>query len=197
MATDEKKKVSFYTPVFRASFVSLAKPRPPKSGNGDPKYSVNVTLPKDDPFWKKLDRQIEACAVAKFGRVPKKLKRTRKDGDVEEIAEWKGCYSIPATSVDRPGVVRRGPDGELEEIIDKAELYSGAWYRAEVRCFAYDVEGKGVSLGLQNIMKVRDDEPFSGRQKASDAFADYLDDDDEIPNGTGAASQDEDDDPLS
>lgn len=189
---EEKKKGTFMSPVFRGSFVTLAKPRAPKTGDGKPKYGINIVLPKDHAFWARLDREIEKCALAKWGKIPKKLKTTRKNGDDEEVAEWAGCYSVPATSIDKPGVVRKAEDGELEEIIDFAEVYSGAWYRCELRCFAYDVEGKGVSVGLQNVMKVRDDKPFSGRRAATEVFANYVDDED-IPSGT---SDEDGDDPL-
>jgi hypothetical protein len=62
----------------------------------------------------------------------------------------------------------------LQDIIanDETEVYSGAWYRAQVRAFAYENAGnKGVSFGLQNVQKLRDDDPLgSGRIPASKAF---------------------------
>ena len=71
-------------------------------------------------------------------------------------------------SATRPGVV----DTDLQPIIDPEELYSGAYYRASINPFAWDhpTGGKGVSFGLNYVMKVRDGEPFSGRKAAEEDF---------------------------
>jgi hypothetical protein len=57
--------------------------------------------------------------------------------------------------------------------MDPEELYSGAYYRASIRCFAWEhpTGGKGVSVALDNVMKIKDGEAFSGKSSASDDFA--------------------------
>lgn len=176
----EPKSANIITPPFRGSFVHLAKPRA-AAPDAPEKYSMMVVLPTSDPECAAcLTRLQEACnaaALAKFGgKLPKKLRLPFRDGDMEDNRpEWAGSVVFPVSaSVEfRPQVV----DKDLNEIIDPAELYSGAWYRVSLRAYAWDnpVGGKGVSLGLVNVQKLRDDEPFSGGVKAADEFAAWSD----------------------
>ena len=98
-----------------------------------------------------------------------------KDGDEEERPELSGCYSVQATSNNKPGIV----DAALNPIMDANEIYSGAYYRASIRAYAWDhpTGGKGVSIALDNVMKVKDGEAFSGRTDASADFADFAKED--------------------
>jgi len=50
-----------------------------------------------------------------------------------------------------------------------------------VRAFAYENKSKGIAFGLQNIQKLGDGEPFSGRVKAADDFEPV------VPEGTKEA----------
>lgn len=183
---NDRNELKLVTPEFRGSFVTLNRPR--AFGDKEPQFGINIVIPKEHRFWEKLERIKQKAAEKKFGTVPKKLVSTRKDGDNSDYPEWEGCYSIPATSKDRPGCV----DTELEDIVDRSELYSGAWYRVSVRAYGWhhtETNRKGVSLQLDNVMKVRDDEPFSGRSAAMDDFADHVDgggdDGDEPPRRRG------------
>lgn len=163
------------TPVFRGSFVHLVEPKAPAAG-ADPVYSIAIVLPKDDPetkkFMKALQDAVNAAAKEKFGQVPKKLKKPWKDGDEEDDRpEWEGAWVVNAKSKSRPGVVDRA----LQPVMDAEQLYSGAYYRASVSewCWQHEVGGKGVSLNLDNVMWVKDGEPFSSRSKAEDDFSDF------------------------
>jgi hypothetical protein len=192
-ARDELK---ITTPVFRGSFVTLFNPR--AMGDDDPKYSITIVLPKDSPFWDKLDKITDKCAKRKWDTIPKKLDTTVKDGDESEYEEWEGCYAVPARSLDKPGIV----DADCEPITDRSEVYSGAHYRAVIRVYAWfypKANKKGVSLQLDNVMKVKDDEPFSGRSSATDDFADFVDrdpddDEEERPSRRRSRSRSRDDD---
>ncbi len=176
----EKKKKDLFkliTPEFRGSYVNLEKSR--SIAGDDPYFGLNITLPKDHSFWVTVDDLIEKAAIAKWGEVPEKLSLTRKDGDAAgNPDEWKGCYSIPANTKaanGAPDLVKQGePAGA---ILPPGEFYSGAWFRATVRVAAYTYGGvkKGVSLYLQNVMKVRDDKPFSGKSTGAEDFAQFLD----------------------
>lgn len=56
--------------------------------------------------------------------------------------------------------------------MDPSEVYSGCYMRATLTAYAYDKGGgKGVSFGLQNLMKVKDGEPLSSRATAENDFA--------------------------
>jgi len=158
------------TPEFRGSFVSLVEPRSiPGVDNSKPKFQITIPLPKSDKFWKDLEKLVAMTAQDKWGKIPPKMKSPIKDGDDMEREEFAGCNTIQATSVNRPGAV--GPD--LKPIMSADELYSGAYYRASIRCFAWEhpTGGKGVSVALDNVMKVRDGEAFSGKSSAEDDFA--------------------------
>ena len=147
----------------------------PKSVNGgDEKYSVSLIIPKSD---KKTISDINAAieqakqdGKGKFGgKVPASLKLPLRDGDLErtEDESYKGCYFVNANSKDRPGVV----DKNVKAILDPNELYSGCYGRASITFYAFNQNGnKGIACGLQNIQKLADGEPLSGRSRAEDDF---------------------------
>lgn len=183
LSKEDRKKLKLVTPKFRGSFVHLTKAR--KMGLGDdgkektPKFGLAIVLPKEDPFWKKVRETMDLAAKLRFNEIPRGLIIPLKDGDEYGYEGMEGCYFISAESEEKPGVVQR-IGGELVDVIDPAELYAGAYYRAEVFCsaWAYDErKRKGVRLKLDNVMKIADGEPFSGRGKAADAFAEYVDED--------------------
>lgn len=160
------------TPEFRGSFVHVVEPHAIKGvENAKPRYQITIPLKKSDPFWAKVDALVEETAKAKWGKIPPKLKTPKKDGDEEERPEFAGQYTIQATSQNKPGIV----DANLQPIMDAKEIYSGAWYRASIRAYAWEhaTGGKGVSIALDNVMKLRDDEAFSGRSNAEDDFAEF------------------------
>lgn len=168
------------TPVNRASFCHLVEPKAPAAG-APPVYSMALVLPKDDPDTKKFMKNLKAAAESraqeKFGQVPKKLKFPWKDGDKEDRTEWEGCWIVSAKSKSRPGIV----GADLQPVMDPEILYSGAYYRASVSEWAWDhsTGGKGISLNLDNVMWVKDGEPFSARTAAEDDFAGMASDEDE------------------
>jgi len=164
------------TPEFRGSFVHILEPHAIKGvENAKARYQITIPLPKNDGFWKKLNALVEETAKAKWGKIPLKMKSPVKDGDEEERPELAGCYSVQATSNNKPGIV----DAALNPIMDANEIYSGAYYRASIRAYAWDhpTGGKGVSIALDNVMKVKDGEAFSGRTDASVDFADFAKED--------------------
>lgn len=154
----------------------------PKSINGgDEKYSVSLIIPKSD---KKTIADIKAAieqakkdGASKFGgKVPANLKLPLRDGDVDRADDeaYKDCYFINANSKDRPGVV----DKNVKAILDPNELYSGCYGRASITFYAFNQNGnKGIACGLQNIQKLSDGEPLSGRSRAEDDFSTADDDD--------------------
>ena len=161
------------TPPFRGSFVALVKAVNIK-GESDPdkaKFQLTVVLDKKDAFWKKVAAAIKATGEEKWGKVPAKMKKPVKDGDESDYPEFAGCYTLQASSFRKPDAV----DMALQPIMSADELYSGAWYRASIRPFAWDhpTGGKGVSFALDNVMKVKDDDPLSGSGTAAGDFADF------------------------
>lgn len=166
------------TPKFRAGFVGLFKATAPMSNpNGAKKYSMRAIFMPDTDL-SALKEQAKIAAEEKWGqgKVPKTIRspfRTNEEleNPVPGIPDDAVVMTFSANEDRRPGVV----DKNAQDIIDDSEVYAGAWFRAEVRAFAYDNAGnKGVSFGLQNVQKLKDDEPLGkGRAPAAKVFGAY------------------------
>lgn len=174
----EKVNAKLITPEFRGSFVQVMEPKA-FDQTQEPKYSMVIVIPKEDAFVAKLNKMIEAVAVEKWGELPKKLKTFIKDGDEEdEKYDWAGNIVFTASNKSKPGVVVRAEDGSLAEPMTKEEIYSGAFYRASIRPYAYEYnKAKGVAISLDNVMKVKDGEKFTSRTSAQEDFADFVEGD--------------------
>lgn len=60
----------------------------------------------------------------------------------------------------------------LSPILNASDIYSGMYIRVTIRFFAYSNAGnKGVGCGLNNVLKVEDGEPLSGRDNAESDFS--------------------------
>lgn len=79
-----------------------------------------------------------------------------------------------SSKTQKPGIVESfaGPDGRPAPLAAESDFYAGCYARAEVNAYSWEYMGKfGISLGLQNIQKLRDGERFGGRGNAADSFA--------------------------
>lgn len=162
------------TPEFRAGFVGLFKASAPKENpNGAKKFSMRaIFMPGTDLA--QMKKEALAAATEKWGaNIPKTMRSPFRrndelDNPVPGIPDEAIVMTFSANEDRRPGLV----DANLQDIIDDSQVYSGAWFRAQVRAFAYETSGnKGVSFGLQNVQKMRDDDPIGkGKMPASKAF---------------------------
>jgi hypothetical protein len=167
-----------HTPEFRASFVHLAKPDR-ISEDADLKYSLLMVLDPEDPeqgeYIELLEDWVDEVAEEKFGEVPRKLRSPLRDGeDISEAGEFDGMVCVNLGNKRKPGIVDADLDA-IDEMDQQEELYSGAWYRCSIRPYAWEHKtgGKGVTFSLDNVMKVRDDEPLGATAPAAeDDFAD-------------------------
>jgi Protein of unknown function (DUF2815) len=162
------------TPAFRAAFVGLFRPTAPRENpDAAKKYSVRAVFMPDVDL-AAMKQAAQAAAVAKWGdKVPKTMRspfRTNEEleNPIPGVPDDAIVMTFSSSEDRKPGLV----DAKLQDIIDESEVYSGAWFRAQVRAYAYDAAGnKGVSFGLENIQKLHDDEPLGkGRIPASKAF---------------------------
>lgn len=197
MARARSEKIM--TPEFRGAFVQLLKP---KGIKGDPdskkKYSVTAVFrPDQKGELAKIRSAVEQCARDEFGENWEKLKLhmpwkkgsdfVNGDGDLYDgFTDDAICMTL--SSNDPVGVV----DRNLNDLIEEADVYSGAIYRATINAYAW-VYGnnvkKGVSLGLHNVQKVKEgDRLGSVRVKAQSDFAAYSDPDED--------GEDDGDDPF-
>ena len=170
------------TPAFPGSYVHLDKPF--ALGEGPEKYSIQIVLPKEDPFWDRIKKAGDELAKEKWGKKPAGLRLTINDGDATDREEVQGCYYMTAScDGDRPPEI---VDAQRQPIIEPNKLYSGAIYIVSLRGYAWDNKyGKGVSFGLSNVMRVADGTPIDGRTSAASDFDDLDLDDfmDEDPVG--------------
>ncbi len=167
----------------RLAYVNVFKPRA-MDEDSKPKYSVTLMIPKKS---KKLIAAIEEAIEEAYengkdkfgGKLPKKWKNPLRDGDDEDDRgergdEFDGCYFINAASLRAPGVL----DEDGDEFDEEEDMYSGCYARFAVNFYAYNVSGKGVACGLDNIKKTDDGENLGGaKPKAED---DFDDDDDDL-----------------
>lgn len=158
------------TPEFRAAFVHVFKAR--QFGNSEPKYTVTMVFPAGTDL-SALKAEAARVAREKWGeKMPAGFHSPFRKGEEKAHLEGfePGTVFITATTKNPPGIIdRNGP------ITDETEFYSGCWAKATVNAFTYDrPEKKGVSFGLLNLFKVRDDAPFSGRGAAEEDFADEV-----------------------
>lgn len=172
MATTQKKdSIKLKTPMFRASFANVFKPRVPFEGQ-EAVYSVEMLFDKKDKEFGNMNwlkKAIKEVADAKWGagKYPKNFKTPIKDGDEKELEGYSGHWFLTTKSKQKPGVV----DKNLDEIVEPSEFYSGCFARATVVVKTYSTAGNnGVAVYLQNLQKVKDGEAFSGKRNAKDDF---------------------------
>lgn len=161
----------------RLSYVHVFEPAVPVGG-GDPKYSVTVLLPKNDPsaatIFAAMDAALQAGINSTFsGVMPPNPAKPVYDGDGTRPngehfgPECKGCYVFTASSNRRPDIV----DANIQPVLDRGAVYSGCYGRVNINFFTYNKAGKrGVGCGLNSVQKLRDGEPLGGRVSAAEAF---------------------------
>lgn len=198
MAKKERMKsedVKIHTPEFRVSYSSVFKP-----AELSKKYELAAIFQVEETekskaagtkvvSIEKLKELVRNVAIEKYGADrakwpkigdgPGMLKMPFRDGmepgkkDVDGYG--KGTIFVTLSSkTQKPGIVESfaGPDGKPAPLAAESDFYDGCYARAEVNAYWWEFAGKfGISLGLQNLQKLRDGERFGGRGNAADAFA--------------------------
>jgi len=174
------------TGIVRASYAKVWEAAPDLSGNL--KFSISLLIPKKDKATVKAIKEAIDTAIhagvekGKFSKAAlPHLKRPLRDGDAE-IAEGKkddayaGMYFINCSSARPPGIV----DKFAKPIMNQNDFYSGCWCRADINFFPFAAAGnKGVGVGLNNLMKVKDDTRWDGALSAESAFKGFSEELDE------------------
>lgn len=161
----------------RFSFPHVFKARRDED-SGRETYGIMILIPKKD---KATIAKINA-AIEHVKNDPKSkevwgskflssMKTPLRDGDeerdTEEHEEYKGHYFINANTTMKPQVV----DEDRDEILDPSEIYSGCYGRISMNMYAFKQKGGvGIAAGLNNVQKLADGEPLSGRSTAEDDF---------------------------
>lgn len=172
------------TPLCRFTYCNVFEPKANLSGAL--KYSCGLLFPKTDTAAIKAVREAIDLAIktginkGTFSAAAAKssqFKYPLRDGDeYYEMADdqnkgaresFRGCYFLSASSNNPVGIV----DKYARPIIDSNEFYSGCWGHADIRFFPFSRSGNmGIGVGLQNVMKKRDDDRLDGKQSAEAAF---------------------------
>lgn len=152
---------------------------------GELKYSATLLIPKTDRDTLSCieKAQKQAYENAKGDKLKglkfEQVKTTSRDGndyDLEESPEYKNMIAINVSCKTKPGIV----DQYRKPIMNSSEVYSGCWCRADIQFFAYNTAGnRGISAGLNNIQKTKDDTPLGGRSRAEDVFDEWEDEDED------------------
>lgn len=162
----------------RLSYAHLFEPQAVNPGD-DPKYSVSLLIPKTDVNTIQLmnaaveEAKQNGIASTFGGNLPPNLKLPLRDGDVERPDDpiYAGHYFVGANSKTRPGLVKPSGAGQVVEITDSQELYSGCYAQVSVNFYAFNTRGnRGIACGLNNVLKTRDGESLGGRARAEDDF---------------------------
>ncbi|ADI00507.1 DUF2815 family protein [Salisediminibacterium selenitireducens] len=169
-----KIKIGTTQQPVRFSYANVHEPVSVKGG--EPKYSVSIIIPKShtatiQKIQAAIKETIEEQKDRFGGKVPSNVKSPLRDGDTDRPDDpaYENSYFINASDKMKPGIV--GPD--REDLMNPSEFYSGCYGRASLNFYVYNVNGnKGVSAGLQNLMKTEDGEPLGGRVSAEKDFAD-------------------------
>ena len=172
------------TPV-RLSYCHLNAPRK-SDDNGTPKYGALLIIPKTDTATVK---QInDAIAEARVAGAARGIRNTQnflsplRDGDGQKPRggnygpECKGCWVLNTSSTRQPKVV----DRRVQPILDPDEIYSGMWAIVDINFACFSVpSNSGISCYLNNVQKIRDDEPLGGSpSRPEDVFTNVDGDDD-------------------
>lgn len=186
MSDSKTPKPKLITPEGRGSYVTLIKPRAVSDEpDAELKYSYNHLMLKESAETKAFIKKLEAAFIAAMIDSPigKPIPFTNckhypirdgdmpnDDGEIDPIT--KGHWIIYATNRHKPGAI----DLQGNKLFSEDDLYSGAWYRISVSAWAWSNKfGKGVSLNLDNVLKVRDDAKFGGGgAPPEDDFAQYV-----------------------
>lgn len=186
-----KKKCT--TPKFRVSFPHVFKAHAFDESQ-DAKFSLTMLFDKTTDL-KELKRAVFNAATEEWGdktKWPKNLRMPFRDGsEKSDMDGYEGKIFVNASSKQRPGVISgdRSPIAEEDN-----SFYAGCYAHATLIAFAYDKMGnKGVSFSLQNIQKMGDGKPFSGRKAAEDEF-DSVEDESDDPSNYAAETVGESED---
>jgi hypothetical protein len=168
---------SFVTEPARLSFPSLFKKRARTKEETDPEkftFQAAFLLPPTTNLSPIL-AAMRAAMQAKWNKVlrPEELKDfpLKRAEEREHLDGYlPGWHFLTTNNSRRPAVVDR--DGRTP-ITDEERIYAGCWVRGFLTAWCWTFSGKkGVSLSLDGVQFLRDDEPFGGNRAgvAREAF---------------------------
>lgn len=175
---DKNFKITVNTHLVRAAYTWLNKPRVNEEKDGEQEWGFTGILgPLDSPGVQALAKTANEVLRGAFGPEAKFGPQYRSPFRKEETyspcpEEFKGKIMLPMFSKNRPIKIA---DINLQPIAAADQIYSGMWVHANVTAYAWETKkgAKGVSFGLNSVMKAKDDTPLSGAP--SDPANDFKD----------------------
>lgn len=180
------KENEVLTGPVRLSYANIWEPRPPMNG-GKPVYSASLIISKDDDkTLRAIKAKIKAMmtnpkVIEKVGGSAnihsKRLRIPLRDGDADrpEDEAYANSYfiNVKSSETNPPKIF----DRKGNEIIDKAEVYSGCYVRAIIQFYGYNRSGNiGIGAGLIALQKWKDDEALGGVSVSASDFDDGFSD---------------------
>lgn len=156
------------TPL-RLSYPNLFKPQ--KQDSGAEKYNAVLIIEAgtDLSFYGKL---IKEAAVAEWGEkaaedlrkglIKNPLKNAANEPKYAERAGFAGNHFIRVVSNYKPPIFRK--KGSAFYPLDEDDVYPGMYVYAALNCYTWSDarQGKGVSFGLEQLIKARDGDRLGG-----------------------------------
>lgn len=184
----KEKRPSLKTPVGRLCFPAIfEKEKQMEGATAPPKYAATIVFDKE--YLKSHPDEMarfNAIRAAADAVCKEKFKKSLKDASQAIARFWnpfrdgaekahldgygEGTIFLKASSRNRPGAV--GPDAKTP-IDDPEALYAGCYVRISVSPYAFDNKMKGVGIGLNNVMFVRDGERLAGGVNAEEDFGEF------------------------
>ena len=201
--SDELNK-SMVTCKVRASYVHLFEP-----WTGDdtktPRYSVQMIIPKDEPWLKEAKARVKKIAVQAFGKNAVMglrkgtLKNPFRDGDLEREGDelYAGQVFVNANGVFEgkklPGVFNQKRKDIRLMASPEEHCYSGCYARAEIKFYPFDeAGGKGIACFLFRVQVMGHGEPLSAGRPVEEVFDEVaVDDDDDLDDLDDLEDEDE------
>lgn len=165
------------TPVFRVSFPKVFEAE--SFNGGAAKFSVAAVwdpskfTAAEKAQWQAIIDLCDEVSMERFkkkmGQLPANFKKAIRDGaEKAGLAGYgEGKLFSNLSSKMKPGLIDRFG----APITNSDDFYPGCYARASVSAYAYDQGGgKGVALGLQNLLKVADGERLDSRTDANEDF---------------------------
>lgn len=185
--TNTANLTSVITPVARLSFPAFFTATSFEEGQKK-KYSAVLLFKKGENI-DQLKAMVREAGIKKWGpdqaKWPRPLRLPfydqadkAKEGVLPEGYEA-GAIWIRVSTEQPPGVCR--PDLSAIRAEQASEIYGGCWVKCSVNAYAYGGPGTrfgaGISIGLRNVQKIRDDKPLGGVRLAPEQeFAPATDD---------------------
>jgi hypothetical protein len=149
-----------------------------RSPDAPKKHSTTVLIPAAANL-DVLKKMMVDVAVARFGQDWQKknlrnpLIKSVDDAKLTEYAEAFPWFARTSTGADYPPFIF-GPDAQ-RFTGDPSDIYSGRWAVVTVRPYAFDNEGRGISLGLQRVQLLDHDEVIVGGRMETNSGFDAVD----------------------